>query len=85
VDKAYPSLDDEATQQLALQQYLPQLDNDQEAFGVKQRKPRTIEAAVSATLELESYLVRSKHGMVVPVQVEPRRNDGAVMDKLEST
>ena len=57
VDKAYPILEDDARQQLALQRYLSQLHNDQIAFGVKQRKPRTIEAAVGATLELESYLM----------------------------
>ena len=56
VDKAYPTLDNEARQQLALQRYLSQLDNEQVAFSVKQRKPRTIEAAVAATLECESYL-----------------------------
>ena len=57
MDKAYHFLDDKARQQLALQRYLSQLDNEQVAFSVKQRKPRTIEAAVGATLECESYLV----------------------------
>ena len=72
VDKAYPSLDDEARQQLALQWYLSQLDNEQIAFGVKQRKPKTIEAAVGATIELESYLVKLMQGVVAPVRVEPK-------------
>ena len=53
VDKAYPTLDDDARQQLALQRYLSQLQDEQVAFGVKQRKPKTIEAAVAATLELK--------------------------------
>ena len=71
VDKAYPMLEDDARQQLALQRYLSQLCNDQVAFGVKQRKPRTIEAAVGATLELESYLVQhGSSGTVAPVQVD---------------
>ena len=52
VDKAYPSLDNEAWQQLALQRYLSQLDNEQVAFGVKQK---IIEAAVSITLKCESF------------------------------
>jgi len=43
MDKAYPSLDDAAQQQLALQRYLSQLENEQVAFNVRQRKPRTIE------------------------------------------
>ena len=64
-------LEDDARQQLALQHYLSQLCNDQVAFGVKQRKPKTIEAAVGATLELESYLVQhSSSGTVAPVQVD---------------
>ena len=71
VDKAYPMLEDDARQQLALQRYFSQLCNDQVAFGVKQRKPKTIEAAVGATLELESYLVQhSSSSTVAPVQVD---------------
>ena len=63
----YLSLDDEARQQLALQQYLSQLDNEQVAFRVKQRKPKSNEAAVGATLELKSYSVKP-NGMVATVQ-----------------
>ena len=71
VDKAYPMLEDDARQQLALQRYLSPLCNNQVAFGVKQRKPKTIEAAVGATLELESYLEQhSPPGTVAPVQVD---------------
>jgi len=70
VDKVYPILDDDARQQLALQRYLSQLQNDQVAFGVKQRKPKIIEAAGAATLELESYLItHSSPSAVAPVQV----------------
>ena len=70
VNKAYPTLDDDARQQLAFQCYLSQLQDEQVAFGVKQRTPKTIEAAVAATLELESYLVsHSTPGTVAPVQV----------------
>ena len=64
-------LEDDARQQLALQCHLSQLCNNQVAFGVKQRKPRIIEAAVGTTLELESYLVQhSPPGTVAPVQVD---------------
>ena len=69
-------------QQLALQCYLLQLDNQQVAFGVKQRKPKTIEAAVRATLELESYLVNSKQGMVVAVQPDSTQTLLEAMEKL---
>ena len=81
VDKAYPSLDDEAWQQLALQRYLSQLDNEQVAFSVKQRKPKTIEAAVGATLECEFYLITPQSGAAVaPVQVESK--DSALMEMM---
>ena len=56
-DRAFPTLSTDARQLLALQQYLGQIDNPQIAFAVKQRHPTTVEAAVSATLELESYLL----------------------------
>ena len=82
VDKAYPTLDDEARQQLALQRYLSQLDNEQVAFSVKQRKPRTIEAAVGATLEYKSYLVRLalSGAVVAPVQMESK--DSTLMEMM---
>ena len=82
VDKAYPSLDDDAPHQLALQRYLLQLDNEQVAFSVKQRKPKTIEAAVGATLKLESYLVNSKQGIVAAVQPDSTQTLLEMMEKL---
>jgi len=77
-----------------LQRYLSQLQNEQVAFNVKQRKLRTIEAAVIATLERESYLVRSYNSdaAIAPVQMESKRDDAlmemmtqlmARMDRLE--
>ena len=83
VDKAYPSLDDEARQQLALQRYLSQLDNEQVAFSVKQRKLKTMEAAVSITLECESFLIKSTcatAGAVAPVRVES--NDSTLLEMM---
>jgi len=59
------------------------LGNEQVVFSVKQGKPKTIEAAVSATLECESHLVRSSsvsYGAVAPVQVNS--TDGALMDVM---
>ena len=96
VDKAYPLLDDEAQQQLALQRYLSQLDNEQVSFSVKQGKPKTVEAAVSATLECESYLVKPPMscGAVILAQVESKGNRTMMdmmmqlmsqMDKLEKS
>ena len=39
--------------------YLGQLDNFQISFSVKQKCPKTLDEAVSTTLELESYLLMS--------------------------
>ena len=39
-----------------MNQYLQQLDHPQVAFGVKQKHPQKIDEAVSATLEMETYV-----------------------------
>lgn len=56
MDKGFPELFDDAREQLALQSYLQQLDHPQIAFSVKQKCPATLDEAVAATLEMESYL-----------------------------
>ena len=55
-DKVFPHLQAEARDQLALIHYLSQIENPQLEFGVKQQKPENLDAAMSATLEMESYL-----------------------------
>ena len=55
-EKALPELDDKAKELLALERYLGELDNPQVAFAVRQRKPKTVDEAVTATLERQSYL-----------------------------
>ena len=57
-DKAFPELQEAARSQLAINSYLQQLDHPQVAFGVKQKRPKTIDEAVSATLEMESYVTQ---------------------------
>jgi len=84
VDKAYPSLDTVAWQQLALQKYLSQLDNEQVEFNIRRRKPKTIEAAVGATLECESHLVKpvTSGAVVAPVQVQTKDRDSVLVDMV---
>ena len=82
VDKAYRTLDDDAQQQLALQRYLSQLDNDQVAFSVKQWKPRTNEAAVGVTLEYESYLIRPNQSAIVVAPVQSESRDSVLLDMM---
>ena len=61
-DRAFPDLQPEARECLALQKYLQQLDQPQVAFSVKQTRPKTLDDAVTATLEMESYAVSQLHG-----------------------
>ena len=56
VDKAYPELEDKAKEQLALNHFLSQIKNPHVAFSVRQKRHKTVDEAVSATLEMESYL-----------------------------
>ena len=56
VERAYPELQDNAREQIALTHYLGQLDQPQLAFSVKQRRPKAVDEAVRTTLEMESYL-----------------------------
>ena len=55
VEKAYPTLQHEARELLAINAYLRQLTQPQVAFSVKQKNPGTLDDAVAATLEMESY------------------------------
>ena len=56
VEKGFPKLQDNAKEQLALQNYLGQLDPPQVEFSVKQKQPKNVDEAVAATIEMESYL-----------------------------
>ena len=55
-DKAYPDLQAEAQEALALNRFLSQLDDPQINFTVRQKQPGNIDQAVQYTLEAESYL-----------------------------
>ena len=56
-DKAFPELQEDARERLALNSYLGQLEQPQVAFSVKQKRPLTLDDAVTATLEMESYMI----------------------------
>ena len=56
VDKAYPELQEEARDTIALNKYLEQLGDPQILLAVRQQRPRTVVEAVMATIELETYL-----------------------------
>ena len=58
--KAYPELTAEATEQLALTQFLTNIPEPQILFAVKQKTPKSLDDAVSATIQLETYYVTSR-------------------------
>ena len=55
-DKAHPTLLKEARERLSINPYLAQLPQPQIYFSVCQKQPSTLDDAVTATLEMESYL-----------------------------
>ena len=55
-DKAFPDLAESAKERFAVDRFLSQLDDPQLAFSVRQKQPKTIDTAVTATLELQSHL-----------------------------
>jgi hypothetical protein len=88
-DKAYPDLEDNARERLALNAYLSQIENPHVAFGVKQKTPANLDAAVTATLELESYWsprMMTVAGVELDSEATPRETAscGAVSQKPSS-
>ena len=60
VAKAYPDLGQDATEQLALTQFISCIMEPQVSFAVKQKTPKTLDEAVSATMQSEAYFVTSR-------------------------
>ena len=83
-EKAFPALQEEAREHLTLTQYLGQLDCSQIAFSVKQKRPKTVDEAVSATLEMESYLVSPKASRVAQVEVEAEAPEQTLVAAVQS-
>ena len=59
-EKAYPQLQSQARECLALTVFLKQISNPQVAFAVRQKQPGNLDEAVTATLEMESYVDQSR-------------------------
>ena len=84
VNRAYPDLQDEVRESIMLTDYLDQIKNHQIAFWVRQQCPKSLVEAVRATIELESYLPKSKQ--VAPMQglasVRDNQSLVSVIEKL---
>ena len=70
-DKAFPDLQEEAKDTLVLTYYLQQLDNPQLALTVRQHHPTTLDAAISAMLEIETYVTSCPMEPIHSVVNEP--------------
>ena len=55
-DKAYPDLEEKARERLALNQFLSQIEDSHLSFSVRQTRPKTVEAAVTTTIEMETCI-----------------------------
>lgn len=84
-DKGFPDLSEEAKEQLALQTYLQQLEQPQIAFGVKQRRPKTLDEAVTATMEMEIYLPASSRVPVAMCEPEDESTEPATIAPVSDT
>lgn len=72
MERAYPTLQPEAQELLALNRFLDAIKDPQLAFGVRQRTPANLDQAVAATLELDMYLLKS---LMTVSGVTPIHND----------
>eukprot|EP00731_Ephydatia_muelleri_P032795 Em0024g339a len=84
-DSAYPELKEKARECLALNQFLSQLNNPQVAFGVKQKRPQTVDEAALAAMELESYLHPCKPSMTVGFLPMSQNTAPATTDEDDGT
>ena len=84
-DKGFPDLSEEAKEQLALQTYLQQLEQPQITFGVKQRRPKTLDEAVTATIEMETYLPASSRVPVAMCEPEDESTELATIAPVSDT
>ena len=79
-DKAYPDLSEDARERLSINAYLTQLPQPQIAFSVRQKQPSTLDDAVTATLEMESYL--PPHSLSAVDSVEGAGTDSVVVGQV---
>ena len=73
VERAYPALQAEL---LAINQLLAQIEDPQLAFGVRQKTPTSVDAAVAATPELETYM-KPKIAALPIAQIDQTNNEDA--------
>ena len=76
-DKAFPHLEDKTREYMALTQFMGQVGNPQVVFSIRQKWPTMLIGAVSATIEMESYL-KPKPSNVAQVEAEQLHADTVI-------
>ena len=79
VERAYPDLQPNAQEHLALRHYLDQLKSPLIAVGVKQTNPKTVTEAVEITMQLESYLPKQSP------PTRPQAEDSLLLTTIQSS
>ena len=90
-DKAFPDLTESAKERFAVDRFLSQLDDPQLAFSVRQKQPKIVDIAVTATLELQSHLrlatrslLPAPEAAVAGVSKSPQNRMADVLEQLAS-
>lgn len=84
-DRAFSNLEQAAQEHLALTHYLEQIDRPQIAFSVRQKRPKSVDEAVTITLEMESYLSGGRVGQVGLETAEPESAIVAAVQSKQDT
>ena len=71
-ERAFPELDERAKEKLSVDHYLSLLDLSEVALAVHQKKPKLLDDAVAATLEIESTLSLSSPRTEVRAYQRPK-------------
>lgn len=66
-ERAFPELDERAKEKLSVDRFLSLLDRSDVALAVRQKKPKCLDDAVAATLEIESILALSSSRTGTPI------------------
>eukprot|EP00731_Ephydatia_muelleri_P022408 Em0014g999a len=83
--QSYPDLEDNAKEQLALNHFVSQIENGQVAFSVRQKRPKTVDEAVCATLEMEAYVCIDAKTISSVVEVEDVTTDPLAVNGVTSS
>ena len=85
-DKAFPDLDEVAKEKLSVDRYLTLLEKPDVSLAVRQRRPKTLNDAVSATLETEAFMsLGNQRGYQIRPELTPTTSVAGVDSTVNAT